>query len=693
VAAIVTDLTELRRVEHLNERLARAALHGTQALQTTNLRTVSASINEMAADALGVGRSSVWRLARDHLECVDLYRRDGHLHENGTRIRMADVPSYAQAIRSERVVAALDAPSDGRTAELRDYFSEHGVTSILDAPIRVGGQLAGVVCFEHLGPPRDWTPDEQIFAGSVADIASLAFEAGERRRAEASLRESEQRYRTTFMSAPVGIVEADTGSGAVVAANEAFCRLLGLRVEEIMGRHWSDLMRPEDSAEATTLFAAVQRGEQDLLRREWCFVSGSGGAVWTDLSVARIVSANGRDTRFLIVANDISAQRALHEQLSHAQRMESIGQLAGGVAHDFNNILTAILGYVDLCRAAVGDGEPLDEELDQIERAAQRAADLTRQLLTFARRQVVEPRIVDLNEITQHVQKMMRRLIGEHVDLLLRLDTRLGTTRIDPGQFEQVIVNLVVNARDAMPGGGRITITTRQVEVQPGQFGPLQEIPPGPYVAFSVADTGTGMSEAVMARAFEPFFTTKSQGKGTGLGLATCYGIIRQAGGHVALASTPGHGTTVTCYLPLANATPDTVASNGNREATPGRGETVLVVEDEVQVRKLIERALRRSGYTVLVAPDGEEAVRIFREQPDRIDLVITDLVMPILNGPEVIAVLRRERPGLPAICMSGYSEHPGIEELGVDLIAKPFQAAELMSRVRRLLDHATTRG
>jgi PAS domain S-box-containing protein len=691
VAAIVSDLTELRRVEHLNERLARAALHGTQALQTTNLRTVSASINEMAADALGVVRASVWRLVEGHLECVDLYRRDEHRHENGTRIRMADVPSYARAIRSERVVAALDAQSDGRTAELRDYYSTLGITSILDAPIRVGGQLAGVVCFEHVGPPREWSPDEQIFAGSVADIASLAFEAGERRRAEASLRESEQRYRTTFMSAPVGILEADSNTGAVVTANEAFCRLLGLPPDEIVGRHWSSVMRPEDAAEAATLLAAVRSGEREVLRREWCFTNSAGESVWTDVSVTRIVSANGRDTRYLIVANDISAQRALHEQLSHAQRMESIGQLAGGVAHDFNNILTAILGYVDLCRAQVSEGDPMDEELAQIERAGQRAADLTRQLLTFARRQVVEPRIVDLNEVTQHVEKMMRRLIGEHVDLVLRLDPDLGTTRIDPGQFEQVIVNLAVNARDAMPSGGRITIATRQVEVQPGQFGPLQEIPPGPYVAFSVSDTGGGMTDAVMARAFEPFFTTKSQGKGTGLGLATCYGIVRQAGGHLTLESSPGHGTTVTCYLPRVDAAPDALTTNGKRHAAPGRGETVLVVEDELQVRKLIERALRRSGYAVLVAPDGEEAVRLFREQPDRVDLVITDLVMPLLSGPEVIAALRRDRPGLPAICMSGYSEHAGMGDLDVELLSKPFQTAELTARVRRLLDGAAT--
>jgi CheY-like chemotaxis protein len=286
---------------------------------------------------------------------------------------------------------------------------------------------------------------------------------------------------------------------------------------------------------------------------------------------------------------------------------------------------------------------------------------------------------------------MMRRLIGEHVDLVLRLDPDLGTTRIDPGQFEQVIVNLAVNARDAMPSGGRITIATRQVEVQPGQFGPLQEIPPGPYVAFSVSDTGGGMTDAVMARAFEPFFTTKSQGKGTGLGLATCYGIVRQAGGHLTLESSPGHGTTVTCYLPRVDAAPDALTTNGKRHAAPGRGETVLVVEDELQVRKLIERALRRSGYAVLVAPDGEEAVRLFREQPDRVDLVITDLVMPLLSGPEVIAALRLERPGLPAICMSGYSENAGMGDLDVELLSKPFQTAELTARVRRLLDGAAT--
>ena len=363
---------------------------------------------------------------------------------------------------------------------------------------------------------------------------------------------------------------------------------------------------------------------------------------------------------FVALAIEAAERLRLEEQLAKTQKMESIGRLAGGVAHDFNNLLTAILGNVEFARQRMSPNAPALVELQEIDKAARRAADLSRQLLTFARHQVVEARVLDLNALTRNADKLLRRLLGEDVELVTLLAPDLGAVRIDPGQFEQVIVNLAVNARDAMPNGGRLTIETSNVILGPDYVAGHTGVAPGEYVQLAVSDTGHGMDRETLSRLFEPFFTTKGHGQGTGLGLAICYGIVRQAGGTIWAYSEPRRGATFKVHLPRVHAVPEAAPASDASATAPRGQETILLVEDEAQIRELAARALRAQGYTVIVASEGMEAVRIGRERLREIDAVVTDVVLPLLGGREVAARLRQERPMLPVLYMSGYT--PGTD-------------------------------
>jgi len=391
------------------------------------------------------------------------------------------------------------------------------------------------------------------------------------------------------------------------------------------------------------------------------------------------------------LAIEASERTRLEAQLAKVQKLDSIGQLAGGVAHDFNNLLTAILGYAELVLDKLPEEDGLREEIAEIHRAADRGAQLTRQLLTFARTQVVQSRVVDLNELTRGAEKLLRRLLGAHIELATRLDPGLGQVRIDPGQMEQVIVNLAVNARDAMPDGGRLTLETRKVWLDAEYAATHAGTAPGNYAQFSVADTGQGMSRETLARLFEPFFTTKSAGKGTGLGLAICYGIVRQAGGNIWAYSEPGRGTTIKIFLPVVTTSESPVAApEGVREVPRGR-ETILLVEDEQQIREVVSRVLGRAGYQVIAATNGREALELAAVHGEEISALVTDVVLPFVGGQEVVAQLRRERPGLPVIFMSGYTQgtilETELQQPRTLFLAKPFTPSDLARLVRELLD------
>jgi len=388
------------------------------------------------------------------------------------------------------------------------------------------------------------------------------------------------------------------------------------------------------------------------------------------------------------------AQRALREseaQLRQSQKMEGIGQLAGGIAHDFNNLLTVINSYSDMLLGDMGFDNPfMRNGLDQIKEAGHRAALLTRQLLAFSRRQVLEPKVLDLNETVSNIVKLLRRLIGEHIGLVLCLHPALGCVKADAGQVEQIIMNLAVNARDAMPGGGELTVETMNVELDSASARAHQSLEPGSYVILAVSDTGCGMDVGTQARMFEPFFTTKEPGKGTGLGLATVYGIVKQSGGNIDVCSAPGKGTTFKIYLPRVEGEAERVKLASTPDEAIRGSETILLVEDEEMVRALAQAILERNGYTVLAARNVQDALRVIEEGNKTIDLLLTDTIMPGMNGPELAKRILAIRPAMKVLYMSGYTDKAFTSgdtwEPGPAFLQKPFTPQTLAHKVREML-------
>jgi nitrogen-specific signal transduction histidine kinase len=399
----------------------------------------------------------------------------------------------------------------------------------------------------------------------------------------------------------------------------------------------------------------------------------------------------GAPLYYVGLLEDVSGRRLLQEQLLQSQKMESIGRLAGGVAHDFNNLLTAIMGYTEMLRQDLPPDHPGQTFVDEVSKAGGRATALTTQLLAFARRQVIEPRVIDLNAVVSDTEKMLRRLVGEDIEIVTASEPDLGAVEADPSQVHQILVNLAVNARDAMPSGGTLIIETANALLDELYARSHLEVRPGRYVLLSITDTGVGMPPEVQSHLFEPFFTTKELGKGTGLGLATCHGIVKQAGGHITVTSAPGHGTTFRIFLPrVERASADAVPAV-LKPPLRGGHETVLVAEDESAVRGLASLTLRAHGYTVLEASTGTEALALVERGTRVIDLLVSDVVMPGLNGRDLAERFRVLRPGIPVLFISGHAEttiaHQGILDAGVEFLAKPFTPDRLARRVREILD------
>ena len=387
----------------------------------------------------------------------------------------------------------------------------------------------------------------------------------------------------------------------------------------------------------------------------------------------------------------LEALQRSEDQLRQAQKLEALGRLAGGIAHDFNNLLTAILGYGSLVRGRLGPDSPSMRDLEEILRAADRAARLTRQLLAFSRQQVLEPRVLDLNAVVTDLDRMLRRLIGEDIDLVTAPAEGLGRIKADPGQLEQVLLNLIVNSRDAMPGGGKLTIETADVDLDEGPARARADVAPGHYVMLAVSDTGCGMSPEVRARMFEPFFTTREMGRGTGLGLSTVHGIVKQSDGHIEVYSEPGRGTTIKIYFPRAEE-PLEVLERPSPAATRIEGtETILLVEDEEMIRRMLTQSLELLGYAVIEACDGSEAIAACEWRDRPVDLLITDVIMPLMNGPELVQRIAAIRPDLRVLFMSGYTDraliHQGLRRSGTAFLQKPFTPEALARKIREILD------
>jgi PAS domain S-box-containing protein len=501
------------------------------------------------------------------------------------------------------------------------------------------------------------------------------------------LRETEERFRTMFESAPTATMLFGVG-GEIMTANRSALSLLGYEHDEALLTHADDIRHPDDAEEGRRMYRELVRGDRDSYRREARFLTKDGRTIVTQLAIALVRDADGKPDFAIGMAEDVTERKLLEEQLRQSQKLEAIGRLAGGVAHDFNNMLTAIGGYTAFALEHAPAGSPLESDLEEISKATDRAALLTRQLLAFSRKQVLTPELLNLNGIVVEMQTMLRPLIGEDIVLTTELDPALGPIEADPGQLHQVVMNLVVNARDAMPNGGNLTIVTANADVDEIGDG---SIDPGRYITLTVRDAGDGIDEETLSQIFEPFFTTKDAAKGTGLGLATVYGIVKQSGGYVEVESEVGVGSAFTIYLRRVDDArqhrpePLLIAPPPDPSATQSV-KRVLVVEDEEVVRGLVRQMLVGEGYDVLVAQDGEEAIELAGRST--IDVLLTDLTMPKVGGREVAERLRESQPGLRVIYMSGYAEDlpTGALPPATSFLGKPFTFAELTETVHFLL-------
>jgi PAS domain S-box-containing protein len=615
-----------------------------------------------------------------------LFCNDNYLRMFG--LARADVEGRAHADVLEVVGRQFDDPPAflARVAEIYDAPDESVFDIVKTRTGCVYERSSNVHRVEGRTVGRVW---------GFRDITELRDlnESLERRVAErtAALRRSERQFQQLVNGVRDCAIYMLDPTGHVASWNPGAERIKGYRAEEIIGRHFSVFYTPEDRANGMPDHSLAIAATEDKYEREAWRIRKDGTRFWASVLIDAIRGPHQELIGFAKITRDMTERRAMQEQLHQSQKMEAIGQLTGGVAHDFNNLLTIILGNLDtIARRAPAD-ERLKRAIEQASRGAHRAATLTQQLLAFARRQPLDPKPADVNALIIDMSDLIRRTLGEDIEVETSLSEVVWPVEVDPHQLESAILNLAVNSRDAMRDGGRLTIRTSNVVIAPGAALTDAELAPGEYVLIAVVDTGVGMSSEVLAHAFDPFFTTKPIGEGTGLGLSQVFGFVKQSGGHVKLASDAGHGTTVQIYLPrfLGEVAPS------NREAPlataqGNRSETILVVEDDDDVRIYTTSSLRELGFTVLEASDGESALRLLTMHPE-IALLFTDVGLPRLNGRQLVDQAKTLRPDLKVLFTSGYARqaivHDGRLDQGVELLTKPFTRSQLAARIRGVLD------
>jgi len=623
------------------------------------------------------------------LRCLDIWRAPGV--DLGEFERVTRDSAFPRGVGLPGRVWAGDEPIwhadvtalEGAQFPRLPYALAAGVRGAFAFPIRSTGTITGVAEF-FTREPRDPDPD---LLEMTAALGSQLGQFIERKRAEEALARSETTYRSLVEDSPFGIFRS-TVDGRLIAVNPALVSILGYASEaELLRKSMATDVYVDPTERARRSADVIAQGSLTA-ESEW---RRKDGKTVTVRQTGRVVrDAQGRVEYFNVLVEDITERKLLEQQLRQAQKMEAVGRLAGGIAHDFNNLLTAILGSAELLLETMAQEQERDD-VEEIRKAAKRAADLTRQLLAFSRQQVLAPQVLDLNALVVNLEKLLRRLIGEDVELRTALAPDLGAVKADPGQMEQVIANLVVNARDAMPEGGRLTVETANAELDKDYADQHFPAPPGSYVLLAVSDTGTGMDPETKSRIFEPFFTTKDKGKGTGLGLATVYGVVKQSGGYIWVYSEPGQGTAFKIYLPRVREAPEP-ARPSPAPAAPLRGsETLLLVEDDEMVRHLVSRMLKSRGYTVLAASDGTDALRQVESHRGPIDMLITDVVMPGMSGREVAQRVTTLRPPVKVLYLSGYTDDAivrhGMLEPGIAFLQKPFSADALARKIREVLD------
>lgn len=579
--------------------------------------------------------------------------------------------SWVDAIHPEDRAAVI-AESESARRDRRKFACEYRMLA-RDGSVRWYHDI-GDFLYDDLGP-TSWQ-------GIMLDVT-------ERKQAELALKQSEELFRA--LTEQTGeLISILSSTGTFTYASPSFERILGWTSSELIGRPLASLVHPDDLASVRHVFAGVSgaAGASRPVtvrvrhkRGEWRVIEGSGTNLLHHPVVRGIISN----------ARDVTDRRELEEQLRHAQKMDAVGKLAGGIAHDFNNLLTVIIGRAEFMQHSAPTHLDWHRDIHEIRDAAGRAAVLTRQLLAYSRKQMLQPKVLAMNDVVAGLTAMLERLIGEDIELVTRPGRDVAAVHADPGQLEQVLVNLIVNARDAMPLGGAVVIATRNQTIAPeSELSLTNDGVSGAFVVLSVTDTGVGMDDATLPRIFEPFFTTKGVGHGTGLGLSTVYGIAKQSGGFVTVRSRPGMGSSFELFLPAAGAD-ETLDADAAPNPKHRGTETILLVEDEDAVRQLAKRMLRGLGYTVLTARNGREALELASTDPSRIDLVLTDVVMPTMSGRQLAEAITTRRPGVKVVYMSGYTDdviiRKGLDDPGVSFIEKPFTMTSLAARIRQRLD------
>ena len=661
------------------------------------------------------------------------------LDADGTTLRHGAAPSlpaeYSRAVDGAQIgpcagscgtaayrkqpVIVSDIATDPLWANIRQVPLHHGLRACWSTPIasQDGGILGTFAIYYR--EPR--TPDAEHLQliTHATHLAGIAIECD---RSKAELRAAEARYRTLVERLPAITYVAELGAGGPWHyVSPQIETMLGFTPAEWLSdpMNWMNHIHPDDREIALAAEELFQE-THELFQAEYRMCARDGRLLWFRDEGVLLQQADGQAPLMQGVLYDITERKRLEDQLRHSQKMEAVGQLAGGVAHDFNNLLMLIQAHNEHLRERLAPDDSARKDALEIENAVTRAASLTGQLLAFSRKQVLRPKVLDLNAVLADVAKMLHRLIGENIEVQVVSAPTLGRVKADPGQMEQIILNLAVNSRDAMPHGGKLTIETRDIELNEDDSRNHGGAPPGNYVMLQVSDTGDGMDTETQAHIFEPFFTTKAPGKGTGLGLATVYGVVKQSDGWIWVDSKPGRGTTFQIYLPRVEESrgeesaledieveeihgkqSEAGASQAQEQLTskaapslasaPKGTETVLVVEDQDGIRDIVKESLRRNGYNVLIAVDGNEALQMASAYPDPIHLLVTDLVMPNIGGRELAQRLTPLRPGMKVLFMSGYSEHSALDieatNQSATILQKPFSLDALARLVRRVLD------
>jgi PAS domain S-box-containing protein len=651
-----------------------------------NIRTILETVCRELALVFDVPQSAaaLFNTQKTEAEVVVEYLTEGRPPSLGEIIPVEDNPSSQYMLEHKAPLVVNDAQTDPRLKPIQGLMSERGTVSLLILPLLVEGEVVGTLGVDAI-EPRSFSPDDVDLAQRVADQVAGAL-------ARVRLEETQRRLSAAVEQAAEGVIITQP-DGTIVYVNPAFERITGYELAQVTGFGPKAL---QSNGPGTPLYRqaweTVTSGE--VWQGQYTDTRSDGSSYTVDSTVTPVRNQSGQIVNFVATMRDVTREVQLEEQFSQAQKMEALGRLAGGIAHDFNNLLTVINLSIRMLERQLHPEDPLWKYVRRIEETGQRAAKLTKQLLSFSRREIAEPQILNLNHIVEDLSRMLQRIIGETIELVTVLAKDLWPAKVDPSQMQQVIMNLVVNARDAMPQGGKLIIETSNVTLSEAYAASHVDARSGDHVLLAISDTGEGMSDEVKGHLFEPFFTTKERGQGTGLGLPIVFGIVKQSGGHIRVYSEVGQGTTFRIYLPSTHeaGAEGAVHPIPSSASKPFRGtETILVVEDKAEVRDLAAEVLESCGYQVLVAASGAEALAVSEQYVSTIHLLLTDLVMPYMNGQELAAQLQPLRPDMRVLFMSGYADaaitQNDVLAQGAAFLSKPFSVESLAQKVRAVLD------